>query len=106
MFSPKDLVPAESKLTLESIVQTLDTRFKKLVDESWFNTWYSDRIYLHVNKSKEPDLYNAIVQNREGLVNLYSGAGWSSVTIKTSDENGERAGLINIELSIKSSTKA
>lgn len=105
MFSPNDFVAAGSKASIESLVHKLDVRFKKLVDNNWFSTWYTDRIYVSVVRSEEPALYNDIIQNRESLINTYLGAGWAEVIILTSDQRGERAGVVSVELRTKLSSQ-
>ncbi len=98
MFSPEDLVSPKSLLQIDHIVQTLDTRFQKLVSNGWFDNWHKNRIYVQVLKNVEPKLYAAILESRSELTELYKKAGWKNVTISTSAEQGERDGILSVQL--------
>jgi len=100
MFTPTDL-RATTDFTLEQTLTFLNSAFKKAADKGWFSEWFKDRIYVNVGHTSEPagaGYYTAIVQYREEIIAAYKEVGWSNVTVQTSEENGERAGLVTVSL--------
>lgn len=99
-FTP-DLLCPTSDLCLAEVIQILDKDFKRKVDEGWYKNWYKDRINLQYKTDN--DIGNSLVALRHEVKEHYLALGWGSVVIKTSEEDGERSGLVGIHL-VKKST--
>lgn len=98
-FKPDDL-RAVTKTKLDDLIAALDSRFKDAVSRGYFIHEHQDRITLIFGQSFSSDgqLYNDLIALREDVEKHYLSAGWPKVEIKTSEENGERPGLISITL--------
>lgn len=99
MFTPECIkTPVESPYmsrTFHDLVDTLDRKFKHETANGWFEHWYKDKIQLVLILDVTG---NAVVQYRNELIEHYTKQGWQKVSIVTSKENGERAGLVSITL--------
>lgn len=78
-----------------SILDQLDHKFKQKVDSGWFELWHKDRIYLVLPLD---NLGAGVLAHREKVVEYYKNLGWGDASIGTSEEDGERAGLVMVTL--------
>lgn len=94
-FSVTDFVPNVPH-SFEATVNLLNNEFNKLVKEGYYTQQHSDFIQLILSEST--DLGESVVTLRKELTEFYKLGGWLDVVISTSDENGERPGLVGIKL--------
>lgn len=92
-FTPDKL---ESTATLQpsDLFMRLDLKFMKLVKTGWHDKTKIDLV-LEINT----DAGRSLSVLRDETIEYYKSLGWSEVLIKTSEESGERPGLVMIALS-------
>lgn len=98
-FKPSDFKPV-TRTKLADLITQLDHRFRTEVADGYYTEESSSHIQLIFGLSSrtEQGIYNDLLALRAEVTEYYLSLGWSSVIVQTSEENGERPGLISIKL--------
>lgn len=94
-FLPQELEP-KADHSLNETIDFLDKEFRKAISKGWYRNQFKDKIFL-ILPSDVP-YSNSILLFRTEIIDHYTVHGWAAVVITSSEEKGERAGLIRVEL--------
>ena len=98
-FKPADFKPV-TRTKLSDLITQLDHRFRTEVADGYYTEESSSHIQLifGLGSRTEQGIYNDLLSLRSEVTEYYLSLGWSSAVVQTSEENGERPGLISIKL--------
>lgn len=95
MFTPEKLC-VESAMSKETLIRHLDKEFQDKVNSGWVTNFFENKITLSMSSYSEEG--EALLYLKNEIESHYLGIGWVKVVIKTSEEQGERPGIIAITL--------
>lgn len=93
IFTP-DKLETLSLMPLHDLCMRLDVKFQKQVNSGWH-----DKNQIELILEVSSDVGRSLDRLRAEVIERYKAVGWSDVLIQTSEEQGERPGLIRIALS-------
>ena len=97
-FKPQDFKPI-TRTKLADLITQLDQKFRAEVADGYYTEESSSHIQLIFGFSRtEQGIYKDLLALRAEVTEYYLSLGWSRVVVQTSEENGERPGLISIKL--------
>ena len=98
-FKPADFKPV-TNTKLVDLIAKLDKKFRAEVSGGYCTRESDSCIQLIFGfcSREEQGIYNDLLALRAEVTEYYMSLGWSKVSVQTSEENGERPGLISIKL--------